>query len=98
MLRIQIRTFLVGFRSRLLGPDPSLIKWPYINFFGVCKSHKYLMNICYLTFWVMTIPVLLSSVADPRCLSRILDPTFLVIPDPILKREVQNKPNFFLPD
>jgi hypothetical protein len=27
-------------------------------------------------------PYIITSVADPGCLSRIPDPTFLVIPDP----------------
>jgi hypothetical protein len=55
----RIRTFLVG--SGRLGPypdpdpDPGLNKWPYINFFGVCKSHKYLRITCCLTFWFMNI-------------------------------------------
>jgi hypothetical protein len=49
----------------------------------------------------------ISSVADPGCLSRISDPDPNIIchpgsrildPDPTLKREVQNKPIFFLPD
>jgi hypothetical protein len=25
------------------------------DLFGVCKSHKYLRNLCFLTFWVMAI-------------------------------------------
>jgi hypothetical protein len=37
--------------------DPGLNKWPYINFFGVCKSHKYFRNSCFLTFWFMTTPL-----------------------------------------
>jgi hypothetical protein len=35
-------------------PDPGLLKRPYINFFGVCKSHKYFRNLSFLTFGVMT--------------------------------------------
>jgi hypothetical protein len=45
----RIRTFLVGSRrpgpDPDLEPDPGLNKWPYINFLGVCKSHKYLRNL-----------------------------------------------------
>jgi hypothetical protein len=54
---IRIRTSLVGvrFRSGHLQPDPGPNKWPIINFFGVCKFHKYIRNLCFLTFWVMTI-------------------------------------------
>jgi hypothetical protein len=56
----RIRTFLVGSGYERLGPDPDpdtiLNKWPYINFFGVCKRHKYFRNLCLLTFWFMTIP------------------------------------------
>jgi hypothetical protein len=36
-------------------PDPCLNKWLYINFFGVCKSHKYFRNLCFLNFWVKTV-------------------------------------------
>jgi hypothetical protein len=53
----RIRTFLVGSGSGSgrLGPDPGLNKWLCINFFGVCKSHKYLRNLCFKTFWSMKI-------------------------------------------
>jgi hypothetical protein len=50
---LRIRTFLVG--SRGLGPDPGLNKWPNINLFGVCKSHKHFRNRCYFTFWFKNI-------------------------------------------
>jgi hypothetical protein len=38
-----------------LGPDPypGLNEWLYINCFGVCKSHKYFRNLCFITFWVI---------------------------------------------
>jgi hypothetical protein len=51
----RIRTFLVG--SWRLGPDPDpdLNKWLCINFFGVCKSHKYLRKVCWLRFCSMKI-------------------------------------------
>jgi hypothetical protein len=51
----RIRTFLVGSGSGRLGPDPDpgLNKWLSINFYGVCKSHTYLRNVCCLTFWSM---------------------------------------------
>jgi hypothetical protein len=55
----RIRTFLVGSGSGRLGPDPDpdpgLNKWPLINFFGVCKSHRYFRITCCLTFWFMNI-------------------------------------------
>jgi hypothetical protein len=35
--------------------DLVLNNWFCIDFFGVCKSHKYLRNLCYLTFWFMNI-------------------------------------------
>jgi hypothetical protein len=37
-------------------PDPGLHKCPYINYFGLCKSHEYFMNICCLTFWFKNTP------------------------------------------
>jgi hypothetical protein len=39
----------------LFGRIRILIKWPYINFFGVCKSHKNLQDLCCLTFLVISI-------------------------------------------
>jgi hypothetical protein len=29
--------------------------WAFMNFFGVCKSIKYLRNLCCLTFWFINI-------------------------------------------
>jgi hypothetical protein len=49
----RIRTFLVG--SGRLGPDPDLNKLHYLNFFGICRSHKYFKHHCCLTFWFMKI-------------------------------------------
>jgi hypothetical protein len=31
-------------------PDPSLDK-SYLSVIGMCKSHKYFQNLCFLTFW-----------------------------------------------
>jgi hypothetical protein len=44
-------------RIRTLGPDPGLNKLPYLNFFGVCKSHNTLRNpYCFNgTFWFTNI-------------------------------------------
>jgi hypothetical protein len=36
-------------------PDPGHNKSPYLNFFGVCKSHKTLRNPCRLTFLFINI-------------------------------------------
>jgi hypothetical protein len=32
--------------------DPGLNTWPYFNYFGVCKGHKYFGILCFLTCWV----------------------------------------------
>jgi hypothetical protein len=38
-----------------MDPDPGFNKRPYLNFFGMCKSHKYFRNLCCSTFWFMNI-------------------------------------------
>jgi hypothetical protein len=67
-----------GFGSGRLGPDldpdtdPGLNKWPYINFFGVCKNHKYLSNLCFLTFRFMTTVYLLEHISVKKNFRRNL--------------------------
>jgi hypothetical protein len=36
-------------------PDPGLHKLPYLNFCGVCKSHKDFSNLCCVTVWFKNI-------------------------------------------
>jgi hypothetical protein len=56
VLRLRIRTFLVGSGYGRPGPDPDpgLNKSPNFNYFGVCKSCKYFRNLCSLSFWIMS--------------------------------------------
>jgi hypothetical protein len=67
VLRIRIRTFLVGSESGSgrRGPDPDQVaglnKLHYLNFFGMCRSQKYFKHHCCLTFWFMKIPVLFGA-------------------------------------
>jgi hypothetical protein len=42
-------------RTSRTGSGSCLNKWLFINFFSECKSHKYLGNLCFLSFWVMNI-------------------------------------------
>jgi hypothetical protein len=51
----RIRTSGTGSGS---GSRSGSGSWPYIvnsnlNFFGMCKSHKYFRSLCCLTFWFM---------------------------------------------
>jgi hypothetical protein len=46
-------------------------KWPYINFFVMCKSHKYFRNPFFLTFWVMTILYIIEHVCAKKIFIRI---------------------------
>jgi hypothetical protein len=54
-----------------LDPDPGPNKWPYVNFIGMCKSHKYLRNLCCLTFWFMKIAYFHQNKFPEKSLSKI---------------------------